>query len=398
MATACASAANAIGDAFKAIQYGDADVMVTGGTEAALTPMGISGFASMRALSERNDDPQRASRPFDRDRDGFVLSEGAGLLGDRRARARQGTRRPDLRRGVGLRPQLPTAATSPSPTSTAPAPPRRWLAPGGRSCRRRRRSVTSTPTAPARRWATRRRPWPSRSVFRSTARKISISSTKSQLGHLLGASGGVELMLSMLGAARQRHSAHDQLSTTPDPACDLDYTPNQARERKLTWPCRTALASAATTPRSSPATYGTTGKSSVTLIRLAPKRAVPYTPRLWSSEASAWRLSSCSRIVRCWDQLPAGIGFCRSHWLCSRWPAATLCCDAQEPVDEVAADESQSGDARRCATGKARQELGHAPRLDQQEGAQATRRRRRRWWGRGTVAKRGILAAAPDRA
>ena len=80
VATACASATNAMGDAFKAIQYDDADVMVTGGTEAALTPMGISGFSNMKALSERNDDPPGASRPFDADRDGFVLSEGAGML------------------------------------------------------------------------------------------------------------------------------------------------------------------------------------------------------------------------------------------------------------------------------------------------------------------------------
>ena len=80
VATACASATNAIGDAFKSIQHGDADVMVTGGTEAAITPMGISGFANMRALSSRNDDPPRASRPFDADRDGFVMSEGAGIL------------------------------------------------------------------------------------------------------------------------------------------------------------------------------------------------------------------------------------------------------------------------------------------------------------------------------
>src|SRR5262249_43914931 len=80
VATACASATNAIGDAFKTIQYDDADVMITGGSEAAITPMGISGFANMRALSERNDAPQQASRPFDRDRDGFLLSEGAGML------------------------------------------------------------------------------------------------------------------------------------------------------------------------------------------------------------------------------------------------------------------------------------------------------------------------------
>ena len=91
VATACASAANAIGDAYRAIQFGDADVMVTGGTEAALTPMGVSGFASMRALSTRNDDPARASRPFDADRDGFVLSEGAGPARVRGAGARQET-------------------------------------------------------------------------------------------------------------------------------------------------------------------------------------------------------------------------------------------------------------------------------------------------------------------
>src|SRR5690606_24690244 len=80
VATACASAANAIGDAFKTIQYDDADVMVTGGTEAAITPMGVSGFTNLKALSTRNEDPARASRPFDRDRDGFVLAEGAGVL------------------------------------------------------------------------------------------------------------------------------------------------------------------------------------------------------------------------------------------------------------------------------------------------------------------------------
>src|SRR5581483_11187049 len=80
IATACASAANAIGDAFKLIQLGQADVMITGGSEAAITPMGLGGFASMRALSTRNDDPTRASRPFDKDRDGFILAEGAGLL------------------------------------------------------------------------------------------------------------------------------------------------------------------------------------------------------------------------------------------------------------------------------------------------------------------------------
>ena len=123
VATACASATNAMGDAYKAIQYGDADVMVTGGTEAALTPMGISGFASMRALSELNDDPQRASRPFDRDRDGFVLSEGAGLLVFEElehAKARGATSMPRCLATASA----PTPATSRIPTSMAQARPR----------------------------------------------------------------------------------------------------------------------------------------------------------------------------------------------------------------------------------------------------------------------------------
>ena len=123
VATACASAANAIGDAFKLIQIGDADVMITGGSEAAITHMGLGGFAAMRALSTRNDDPARASRPFDRDRDGFVLGEGAGVLDPR---SRGDRARPA---GRGSTPRCsatacrPTAGTSPHPTSRAAARP-----------------------------------------------------------------------------------------------------------------------------------------------------------------------------------------------------------------------------------------------------------------------------------
>ena len=115
VATACASATNAMGDAFKAIQYGDADVMLTGGAEAAMTPIGLSGFANMKALSERNDDPAAASRPFDADRDGFVLSEGAGHPGVRGAGARQDAR--------GARSTAKSSATAPAPTpATSPQP------------------------------------------------------------------------------------------------------------------------------------------------------------------------------------------------------------------------------------------------------------------------------------
>ncbi len=118
MATACASATNAIGDAFKCIQYDEADVMVTGGSEAAITPMGISGFANMRALSERNEEPARASRPFDRDRDGFVLAEGAGMLVfEELEHAKRAAPRSTPR--CSATEPAPTPATSPSPTSRA---------------------------------------------------------------------------------------------------------------------------------------------------------------------------------------------------------------------------------------------------------------------------------------
>ena len=101
--TACSASAHAIGDAFEIIQRGDADVMIAGGSEAAITPMGVGGFGAMRALSTRNDEPERASRPFDKDRDGFVVGEGAGVADPRGARARAGARRADLRRAGRLR-------------------------------------------------------------------------------------------------------------------------------------------------------------------------------------------------------------------------------------------------------------------------------------------------------
>ncbi len=227
VATACASATNAIGDAFKAIQYDDADVMVTGGTEAAITPMGIGGFANMRALSERNDDPAKASRPFDRDRDGFVLSEGAGLLVFEElehAKAR-GARIYAEVLGYGASADG-GHITQPDEDGTGAANAMgRALADGGVQPEE---SATSTPTAPARRWAIRPKRRPSRRSSASTPVELSISSTKSQLGHLLGASGGVELILTIL-AIRDGVVPPTINLDTPDPACDLDYTPNQAR-------------------------------------------------------------------------------------------------------------------------------------------------------------------------
>ncbi|HVX13197.1 MAG TPA: beta-ketoacyl-ACP synthase II [Pirellulales bacterium] len=231
VATACASAANAIGDAFKAIQYDDADVMVTGGTEAALTPMGLSGFANMRALSERNDDPQHASRPFDKGRDGFVLSEGAGLLVIEElehAKARGARIYAELL-GYGVSADG-SHITQPDENGTGAAKAMlRALADGQINTDEIgyiNAHGTSTPLGDQAETVA------VKTVFGHRARDVSISSTKSQLGHLLGASGGVELVLTIL-ALRDSLVPPTVNYDEPDPACDLDYTPNRPRERRL---------------------------------------------------------------------------------------------------------------------------------------------------------------------
>ena len=232
IATACASAANAIGDAFKAIQYDDADVMVTGGTEAALTPMGVSGFASMRALSEQNDDPQRASRPFDRGRDGFVLSEGAGLLVIEElehAKARGAHIYAELL-GYGTSADG-SHITQPDEHGTGAAKAMAHALVDGRVNLETIGYINAHGTSTQ--LGDQAETMAIKSIFGSQASKISISSTKSQLGHLLGASGGVELILSVL-ALRDGIVPPTINYDDPDPACDLDYTPNHARERKLT--------------------------------------------------------------------------------------------------------------------------------------------------------------------
>lgn len=231
VATACASANNAIGDAFKNIQYGYSDVMITGGTEAALTPMGLSGFQNMRALSFRNDNPQAASRPFDADRDGFVLSEGAGILvleELERAKAR-GARiyaeifgfgasadgghitQPDDQ-GTGASKAMSLALED------AGLPPEAidYVNAHG----------TSTPLGD------KAETQAVKNVFGDAAKQLSISSTKSSLGHSLGASGGIELVVT---AKAIEHSVIPPTINldTPDPACDLDYTPNQPKERGI---------------------------------------------------------------------------------------------------------------------------------------------------------------------
>jgi 3-oxoacyl-[acyl-carrier-protein] synthase II len=231
VATACASATNAMGDAFKAIQYDDADVMVTGGTEAACTPMGLSGFANMRALSERHSDPAGASRPFDRDRDGFVLSEGAGLLvfEELEHAKRRGARIYGEILGYGASADA-GHITQPDVEGSGAA---KAMSGALRDAKLNAEAIdyinahgTSTPLGD------KAETYAIKTVFGDQARNVSISSTKSQLGHLLGASGGVELVLCM--KALQHGVVPPTINyQTPDPDCDLDYTPNTPRERKL---------------------------------------------------------------------------------------------------------------------------------------------------------------------
>lgn len=233
IATACASAANAIGDAFKIIQIGHADAMVTGGSEAAITHMGLGGFASMRALSTRNDDPTRASRPFDRDRDGFVLAEGAGILileEESRARKR-GARIYAEMLGYGM--------SADGSHITAPDEQGRGAARAMTLCLEDARlnpdqldyiNAHGTSTGLGDLAETRAM----KTVFGSHAKRVQISSTKSELGHLLGASGGVEAVASALAIH------HDVLPPTinldnPDEDCDLDYIPNVAREARVNY-------------------------------------------------------------------------------------------------------------------------------------------------------------------
>jgi 3-oxoacyl-[acyl-carrier-protein] synthase II len=232
VATACASATNAIGDAFKAIQYDDADVMVTGGTEAALTPMGISAFASMRALSERNDDFTHASRPFDRDRDGFVLSEGAGILvlEELEHARKRGAKIYGEIYGYGASADG-GHITQPDQNGTGAA---KAMQGAIRDAKIALEDITyinahgtSTPLGDQAETVA------IKSVLGDWAKKVSISSTKSQLGHLLGASGGVELVLCALALTKSIIPPTANLDN-PDPNCDLDYTPKEPRERKIT--------------------------------------------------------------------------------------------------------------------------------------------------------------------
>jgi 3-oxoacyl-[acyl-carrier-protein] synthase II len=225
--TACASATNAIGDAFKLIRDGEIDVAVSGGSEAALTPIGLSAFAAMRALSERNDDPKRASRPFDRDRDGFVLSEGAGLLvleELEHARAR-GARIYAEMYGYGVSCDG-GHITAPDKDGVAAAYAMSQALKDARVDPGDIGYINAHGTSTS--LGDQAETTAIKTVFKEHAKSLSISSTKSQLGHLLGASGGVELIFCAL-ALRDGVIPPTINLENPDPLCDLDYTPNNAR-------------------------------------------------------------------------------------------------------------------------------------------------------------------------
>ncbi len=231
ISTACASAAHALGDALRAIQHDQADVMLAGGSEAAITPMGLGGFISARALSHRNDNPPAASRPFDRDRDGFILSEGAGtvVLEELEHARKRGAKVYAELLGVG--------STADAYHITAPPEDGRGAAKAMeyalRDARVNREEIdyvnahgTSTELGDAAETRAIKH------VFGEHARRLAISSTKSMIGHLLGASGGVELIATALTI---KHGViHPTINLdNPDPACDLDYVPKTARERRV---------------------------------------------------------------------------------------------------------------------------------------------------------------------
>ena len=229
--SACASSTNAIGDAYRLIQHGDADVILTGGSEAAITPIAYAGFSNMKALSTQNENPEQASRPFDKERDGFVMGEGAGVLileeADH-AVARGATIHCEV---VGY------GATGDAHHITAPAP-------GGEGAvRAMRRAVedgdlkiqdidyinahgTSTPFNDSNETIA------IKEVFGDHTEKINISSTKSMTGHLLGASGGIEAVVCTMSILK--HKIPPTINyENPDPDCDLNYTPNNAVEKEV---------------------------------------------------------------------------------------------------------------------------------------------------------------------
>ncbi len=248
--SACSSANHSLGEAARLIEYGDADIMVAGGAEATVSPLGIGGFCAARALSHRNDDPATASRPWDVDRDGFVLGEGAGVLvleEFEHAKAR-GARIYCELAGYGMSADAHHITAPPEDGRGAA----RSMANALRNARLERptTSTTSTPTARRRRSATSPNASRSSAASASMRRKLAVSSTKSMTGHLLGAAGGIEAVFTVL-AMRDQVAPPTANLFNRDPQCDLDFVPLAARnDEDPRRRCRIRSASAAPTPRS----------------------------------------------------------------------------------------------------------------------------------------------------
>jgi 3-oxoacyl-[acyl-carrier-protein] synthase II len=229
--TACSSSTHAVGDSFKLIQRGAADVMICGGAEAAITPMGVGGFASMRALSTRNHEPTKACRPFDRDRDGFVMGEGAGILilEEMDFALKRGA--PILAEVVGY------GMSGDAFHITAPAED------ADGAVRVMQNALADANLAPAEvgyinahgtstPYNDRLETLAIKKVFGKHARELAISSTKSMTGHLLGGAGGLEAGITVLALRDQILPPTINLEN-PDPDCDLDYVPNQSRKASV---------------------------------------------------------------------------------------------------------------------------------------------------------------------
>jgi len=229
--SACASGAHAIGEAFQAIRAGQADIMMTGGAEATITPMAMAGFCAMKAMSTRNDDPQHASRPFDRDRDGFVMGEGAGVI------VLEEMEHAKKRGAVILAEMIGYGTTSDAYHVTAPAP-------NGEGAARAMAMAVADAGVPieevdyinAHGTSTdlndKLETAAVKTVFGEHAHKLALASTKSMTGHLLGAAGGVEMVASVLAASRGILPPTINYEHA-DPECDLDCVPNEARQARV---------------------------------------------------------------------------------------------------------------------------------------------------------------------
>ncbi|HYW41330.1 MAG TPA: beta-ketoacyl-ACP synthase II [Bryobacteraceae bacterium] len=230
-ATACTTSAHSIGDSYRLIQHGDADAMICGGTEACITPMGIGGFAAMRALSTRNDEPERASRPWDRDRDGFVVGEGAGILvlEELEFALRRGAHILAEMKGYGMSADAFHVTAPPDNGDGAYRVMRNCMRDAGIEPGQVdyiNAHGTSTEVGDLAETAAIKR------AFGDHAYKVAVSSTKSMTGHLLGGAGGLEAGITVL-AIRDQIAPPTINHDNPDPLCDLDYVPNQARPMKI---------------------------------------------------------------------------------------------------------------------------------------------------------------------